>query len=320
LDAQRHRLHFGSDPNDLKLLCETKETRCRDLPDLERGASYYWRIDEVRADGSEVRGDVWNFRTGKLLYWWKLDETGGSTALDTVTGIKGMLMGNPTWRSGGGKIAGALTFDGEEDHLLADEGISLDGLNALTVSLWIKSQVTGTDKGFIIFEDPRSHDDRCIRYDASGFDGYGTNVIKAGVTTTGGKALLESSSNVQSTEWQHLTLVWNSGEVQRLYINGEPDTPSYEPEPVAGTLSGYHKVLIGKGGKDRENTSWEGLIDDVRIYNYALTSPEVAALYSGTSPTEALKLAQAGKAKPISIAAKTADASVKRTRTVEEVQ
>jgi hypothetical protein len=160
-------------------------------------------------------------------------------------------------------------------------GRLLNGLDALTVCAWVKSNITGTDRGFIIFEEPTGSDSRCMRYGAAGFNGGGTNLIKCGITAADGEQKLESSDNTQTTQWQHLAMVWSSGNPLKLYINGVQDTPKWCQLPDrTGSLAGYTKLIIGKGGKysdpGTDAMGWDGLVDDVRIYNYALSGDEIS--------------------------------------------
>ena len=58
----------------------------------------------------------------------------------------------------------------------------------------------------------------------------GRNVIKMGITVSveGRDTILqlESSNDVQTTQWQHVALVWSSGQALKLYINGNLDVPT----------------------------------------------------------------------------------------------
>jgi len=90
-----------------------------------------------------------------LLVWYKFDETSGTIAHDSSgNGHDGTLNGDPQWMPG--QINGALDFGGDGDHVIDDDaGDYLNGLSALTVAVWIKSDEIGTDSGFIIFENPK---------------------------------------------------------------------------------------------------------------------------------------------------------------------
>ena len=246
---------------------------------LEYDKVHYWRIDEHNTDNSVSKGDVWSFKTQpfipvtddpNLLCWWKFDEGSDTTALDgSGHNHHGTLELNPQWVTG--LVGSALDFGGDGDRVVDNAAAAyLNGLSALTVCVWVKSDLTNIDRGFVSFEDPSGSDDRDIRYDAAGSTAGGTNVIKYGVTSTGGGQQNESSSGVQVTDWQHIAVTWSSGEVMRLYINGVLNTPSHEDAATTGTITGCTKVVVGQGCKDAGG-GWAGPIDDVRIYKTALT-------------------------------------------------
>jgi hypothetical protein len=159
---------------------------------------------------------------------------------------------------------------------------AMNGLAAMSVMLWVKSNVINTDQGFVNFIDPDGGDFGDMRYDAASwaFPG-GTNVITIVTPNTGPRARLESASNIQVTDWQHIAMTWVSGEGIKLYVNGEQDTaPTGVDPPGEGEVQGIVKLLIGKGAKDTAGASWDGLIDDVRVYDTALTAEEIRSVWA----------------------------------------
>ena len=93
---------------------------------------------------------------------------------------------------------------------------------------------------------------------------------------------------MQTTDWQHLVFTWKSGEKLTLYIDGElDDDPIHNDDGKNGEISGATKLIIGKGAKDNNATSWPGLLDDVRIYNRVLDVAEIEDLASGVLAVEA---------------------------------
>ena len=222
-----------------------------------------------------------------LLVYWSFDESDGQTASDVLGSYEATLTGSASWEPGGGKIGGALKLDGSGGSSAEDSNGAnyINGLNAFTVALWVKSTEVNSNKGFIHGKDPSGQDDTfTLRYDSAGFDGKGTNVIKAGITTTGGVTSYESASDVQTTEWQHLALTWSSGNQLALYIDGALDEATNNKDAVEGEITNATKFLIGKGGKDA-NASWNGLIDEVHLYNRVLDDGEIASLASGVNAT-----------------------------------
>jgi len=191
-------------------------------------------------------------------------------------GHSGTLYNGPTWRPAGGQINGALEFDGIDDKVEDTEADSyLNGLAAVTVLLWVKSDVTNQNRGVMFSRDPTDNDEELgIRYDNNGAFGGGVNIIKASIRTGLDYTQIESSSNVQTTGWQHLGLVWESGSSLKLYVDGQPDALSYDKEPagLSGTISGVQKLMLGC---DTKSKYWDGLIDDVRIYDCALDANEI---------------------------------------------
>ena len=223
-----------------------------------------------------------------LLLWWPMDSGSGTTVFDsTSNGYDGVISG-ASWHSTGydGTLS-CLDFDGGQSTVTdADAGLYLNGLEAVTVSVWVKSNVTGTDKGFMNTKDPDNHDDVLgIRYDQNGYAGGGVNVIKAAIATTGGVAVVESSNYAQTTDWQHIVLTWSDGEPLKLFINGVEDNPTYIDGPVFGEISSVSKLMIGRGAHDDNYSGWDGLIDQLAIYDRALTANEILSLYNGAEPS-----------------------------------
>lgn len=187
-----------------------------------------------------------------IISYWKFDEVSGSTAYDSVGQNHGAVYG-AQWTTG--QVGGALSFDGTGQYVV-NEGIgaSLNGLNAVTFSLWCKSNVIGTDSGALICTDPDRTDNRDMRYDKDGAMSGRYNVIKCGITSTDGIHEVESSDSVQTTCWQHIVMTWQSGELVKIYINGQLDNSYTNQPPRAGTLTGYTKLIVGAGGKDTGST------------------------------------------------------------------
>ena len=222
-----------------------------------------------------------------LLVWWKFDETSGTTAADSSgNGRDGTLDGNPQWVPG--KLNGALEFDGQGDHVIDDDAENyLNGLSALTACMWIKSDSASTDAGFIICEQPDGGDNIItMRYDAAGSTGGGTNLLKMAVVAPSNEQQLESSSNLQTTEWQHVCMTWSTGQQLTFYVNGVEDTPQANGGPRTVTTADVTTLIVGAGGKDDNfaGEGWDGLVDDVRIYSRALTVEEIQQVMVGIPP------------------------------------
>ncbi|MFB0553003.1 MAG: LamG-like jellyroll fold domain-containing protein [Phycisphaerae bacterium] len=201
----------------------------------------------------------------RLLAHWKLDETEGAIAKDSIADYDGTLHGNPLWQPAGGKLAGALEFDGVDDYVSTPFVLNpQDG--AFSVFVWIK---TGA-KGQVII----SQSDGSI---GPGATWLGTDISTGRLNTSlmSPQPSLLSESVITDGQWHHIALVWD-GSFRYLYADGiqvAKDTVVLEGIPSDGGLYfGAGKNLdagFPQGGVPAN--FWSGLIDDVQIYNRAVT-------------------------------------------------
>ncbi len=250
-------------------------------------------IDDVNGLSIEglamVEGDVWvgaDASNVQVVGGLFLDSSPRQTVPDSSGHNHDLRMyGEPTWRSTGGYSDGALEFDGTNDYLQDLNAESyLNGLWALTISLWVKSDVINVDRGIFYTRDPSaSTADRYLglRYDQTGAYGHQSSCIKASIRTGFGpwaeSTQIESSGDVQTTSWQHLVLTWNTGESLKLYINGSYDyPPSHDGGAILGWTGSADKLILGKGAY---GNLWDGCMDEVRIYNWALSLSDIQQLY-----------------------------------------
>jgi len=206
----------------------------------------------------------------ELVAYWKLDEEEGDIAYNSIDDNHGILTGNPTWQPGSGQIVGAMEFDGIDDYISTD--FVLDpSWGAFSVFAWIK----GGAPGQVII---------------SQLDGIGTGEAWLGMDESIGNLVtglvpaplgrskptpLESEFVITDGQWHHVGFVWD-GSYRSLYADGievEKDTNTF----VTLNLS-TGGLYIGAGKTLDAETFFSGLIDDVRIYNQALTPEEIAAL------------------------------------------
>jgi len=260
--ALEHKVYLGTEPDNLALLATVKEAQFGDSPALERDTAYLWRVDEVNADGSVTTGDLWSFSTGKLIGWWKLDETEGAVAADSSgSGHDGTLVGDPVWAQGA--IGGALEFDGEGDYV--DLGVSpeFDVTSQITVAAWVKVTAFDVDWQAIVIKG-----DTAWRLSRS----QGNN-LHFGCTGMWPE-WVHGTADVNDGQWHHIAGVYNGTEL-RLYVDGALDASV----TAAGLINvNEYPVTIGENA-EHPGREWNGLIDDVRLYNHALSAAEIKTLH-----------------------------------------
>ena len=266
--AASHNIYFGtSSPGEFQ---GNQTETTFDPGALELETMYYWRVDEVQADSSVIEGDVWSFttRSDMLVGWWELDESEGGTAYDSsANGYNGTLNGDPTWRPGGGRIGGALEFDGVGDYVEIEGYKGISGSNPRTVTAWVSVE-------------PNASTLSIVRWGTSNISGATwSNVINADgklrAAVVGGSVVGDTA--IDDDTWHHVAIVLPDKEDVKvedilLYVDGmqEDTTISFGSQAI-DTIVGMD-VLISEGG------SFDGLLDDVRIYNYALSEGEIGAL------------------------------------------
>jgi len=243
---------------------------------LEPDKTYYWRIDEY--DGANVyKGDVWSFRTlpyipitdPNLVGWWKFDEGSGVNLLDNSGyGNHGTFSGEPQRVIG--PDGDALEFDGVNDWVEVPHDATLTVDNEVTVMAWINAGryigPTGDDwQGILAKGETPSRS-------------YSFYTQRSGVLhfSAGGSGPL-STGQIPLDEWVHVCAMVTGDQIG-FYINGED----------AGTggsgivLPGAADTATVRIGNARDaNREFLGMIDDVRIYNRALTQEEVQQAMRG---------------------------------------
>ncbi len=269
--ATGHRVYFGTAIDELPLLAEVSEPNYTELPALERETTYYWRVDEIQPDGSIVTGTIWSFGTGGLVAWWQLDDGSGSAAIDSSgNGLDGILVGDPSWAAG--IVGGALEFDGDGDYINVGKDPAFDITNQITVAAWIKVGSFQGEWQNIIAKGDTSW--RLQRYlDKNTLEFACTGVVVPGTKWSNILGTVE----VNDGQWHHVVGTYDGAQIC-LYVDGTLDVSS---KTIGGSIKiNDHAVLIGENAEKPERF-WNGLIDDVRVYNYGLSADEVAAIYAG---------------------------------------
>ena len=259
--AAEHKLYFGTDPNHLPLLATAKEAPFSELPTLERDTTYFWRVAEVAADGSVTPGNLWSFRTGRLVGWWKLDETTGTVAADAGGNHHaGTLVGNPTWARGA--VGGALELDGQGDYVDLATGPDFDITGQITVAAWVKVNAFDVDWQAIVTKGDTA-------WRLSRDQGNTLHFACTGLWPE----WVRGSVNVHDGQWRHVAGTYDGNEL-RLYVDGKLDVSAKTQGAI--NVNAY-PVYIGENS-EHSGRGWHGLIDDVRLYSYALSDVEIKAL------------------------------------------
>ena len=206
---------------------------------------------------SPCKGDVWRFNVLSLpglVGWWKLDETEGAIAYDSTGDNDGIVTGEPLWQPTAGQIDGALQFDGIDDYI--STSFILDPANTMfSVFAWIKGTTPGqviisqTGGANWLLADPQAG---ALMTELKSSGRSGTPLCSQTVITNG--------------DWHRIGLV-SDGSNRMLYV----DDVQAAKDAQAGFEAAYGGLHLGAGTNLEPGSFFSGLIDDVRIYNRAIT-------------------------------------------------
>ena len=212
-----------------------------------------------------------------LVGFWSFDgkDMAGVTAYDrSGQGNNGTLTNGPVRTLG--KLGQALVFDGVNDFIAVPASGSISDLTTFTYSAWVYlNSLPTVNNGRIVSVGNTSA--FTIFYVGTG----GGMTFEAGRWTTDGRWILTDTSDFTVSNWVHVVVTYDYSSVANeavLYTNGKSRAVTNTIEPVGSLSSETSGPVIGNNLPGLR--PWNGLIDDVRIYNRALTGEEIKRLYN----------------------------------------
>jgi hypothetical protein len=203
-----------------------------------------------------------------LVGWWKFDETAGSTAADS-SGHKrdGTLVGGFTFDKGtaAGKVGQAIRFDTKDAVIEIRDYKGIGGTHARTVAAWIK---TTSSQGEIVSWGKR---------DFGQMFTLGYIRGRVGVTPHGG--YLYMNAETHDDKWHHVAVAVQKAELPNLYDDVKLYLDGAPAEIHDIGLLDLWPVQTGQELPVRIGRGFKGLVDDLRIYDRALSEEEITALF-----------------------------------------
>ncbi len=229
---------------------------------------------------------AWGYNRGGPIGWWKFDECQGSTAYDssgngnngtitpggapnTSVGTCSSGAGDEMWDNGTtGKRNASLDFDGTNDNVVVTDSSDFNFANdTFSISAWFKTSDTGV-RNTIFYRNITSPtryvdifvhtDDRLWLETKDSADVYLNSISPTG-------------TNYHDGNWHHVVAIRdNDANTLDLYVDGKLSGST--PDTRTGDFN-YEDIYIGS--KTDGSMNHNGQIDDVQIYNYALTEQQV---------------------------------------------
>ncbi len=193
------------------------------------------------------------------------NDDSGNNNNGTITGA--------TYNSSG-KVGGAYEFDGVDDYIQIDESdvLKLGGSDA-TFSAWIYPRTISPDLNMIIgnnFQDGGWQ-----------FSLAYSNKLALDTNGVSGEDLATSTGTLNTNEWYHVVAIWdNSTKTVQFYINGNDAGLTTNANSIIDVPGSFY---IGVDGRDASGYGFDGLIDEVVVYDRTLTQNEVTELYNSSN-------------------------------------
>jgi len=220
----------------------------------------------------------------KVIYDWKKNGSsiavlnmpfeGGSTSAFTKDysdyGNNGTVNGAIYSSTGGYDGKGAYTFDGVDDNITITGYKGITGTNPRSVTAWIK---TGESINSIVGWGLNSAGQKYT---------FRTDLAGGGIRIEVNGGYVIGTTDVTDNNWHFVALTWeNDGTPDvldsKLYVDGALETVSNSLDEPINTASGVDVRIADDFNANRE---FNGTIDEIRIYDRALSSEQISALYN----------------------------------------
>jgi hypothetical protein len=199
-----------------------------------------------------------------LVAAYAFDEGTGPTTSDASgSGHTGTLVNGPAWVAGQATYGQALSFDGVDDAVSVANPSTLNmGTSDFTLELWVKRNVLGGTQRHLF--------SKCTATTwvtgCKEFYFNASNQLTFGSFATGNTF----SSTIADTNWHHIAMTFtNATKLVIIYVDGALATTAPKGLEADGA---DHIVMLGN---HLGRNTFSGLLDEVRIYNRALTQAEI---------------------------------------------
>jgi hypothetical protein len=264
-----------SETGDFDAAVKWQRTAIASLPDdypIALRANYEARCCVYQSRQSYHKGSLWSFSDGELIAHWKFDEVKRGEVLDSAgKGLHGRLIGNAHIVSDVER-GSVLTLPGAGDFVDCGWNPAFDITGAITIAAWTKvAELDGRHEEIV------STNNYGLGLLGNSYTGVPNRVCP--IYWYWDHVWIQAGWDMDN-QW-HLIVVLYDGQEFALYIDGRLCASKRFYKSIGLATS---RLCIGK----TRNEGWKyGLIDDVRIYSYALSAEEVKMLYEGKEPPRA---------------------------------
>lgn len=249
-----------------------------------QAGTYFVRVTNpggtVNSSNAVLTVNSTNVSSGGLLAHWRFDEAPGATVAADATGnFPGT--NSPTGAAfvTGGRAGNAISIDRTNNGFIRMGNVLPLTNTDFTISAWIRPPAGDVtfNANFLSKHTSGFVNGYILSY---GWFGDLTNkaLSYAGSRTTNGvQEVVTSASDVNDGAWHQVTLVYRLGTTTSIFVDGAPSEGSISSSPIVPTTAPF--IIGGNMLGAAVETRFQGLLDDVQIYNRALNDAEVDFLF-----------------------------------------
>ncbi len=227
-----------------------------------------------------VYGPLTNFRSGSngVMATWRLDETSGTSASDSAgNGNTGTVTGTATW--GAGRLNNAFTFNGSS-YISCGDAQTLNSTNAISVTGWFKTSQGATATASVI-----RHDGHFTALQITAAGNAQTAFWANGTLTT-----LTFPWTYNNNAWHHYASTYDMTQGCKIYVDGTlvaSNTTIRGPLSGATVAGGTTPTPFMLGAKEGGSEFYTGSLDEVSVWNRALSQTDISSLAAAGVRAEA---------------------------------
>jgi hypothetical protein len=220
-----------------------------------------------------------------LVAWWRAE----GNANDIIGSNDGMLFNGTTFNSG--VVGQAFGFDGTGAHIRVSDSPSLRFTNAFAVEGWVYPTDVSNQRDIITKWDVVGGIDQRA-FVAGILPGGAFELTLAPFGTSGSMIVVASTNHLAPNQWTYVAATYDGSSV-KVYVNGVLDTQvAYNLGIFPSTDAIGIGAAVGGAGPGGNGGAWAGRIDEISLYNRALSDTEVHDIFAASG---------AGKCSPVDL-------------------
>ena len=265
-DVAGYRVHIGMQPGTYSVVTDAGDRTALTIPDLVEGQQYFFTVTAYSTAGvpSEPSGEISAVvptlvPTDGLVAAYGFEEASGTAVVDASPNrLAGTISG--AVRTANGRHGRAVLFDGIDDWITIADAPALD-LATMTIEAWVKPTTLSGWRSVLMKEDVGT-----LSYALYAHD---NDPHPAATIRVDGDVSAVGTSALPLGAWTHVAATFDGAQLQ-FFVNGA----LVDTRPAAGALEPTAGALR-IGGNAVWGEYFDGVIDEVRIYNRALAPADI---------------------------------------------